>query len=126
MYSETVQLIEAPNGDLVLPLSDEVLSRLGWSEGTSIEWVDNQDGTYTMKAILPTVATEKVLVETVQLTRIQYTVDVPVGKSVWALDAVVMKEATVLSSEYLDETIVSHRTITPAEFEQLSKGSDEQ
>ena len=126
MTATIVKLVDDENGDLILPLDQLVCDRLGWIIGDTVLWTDNKDGTFSLKKSQPMVATEKILVETVQLTRIQYTVDVPVGKSVLALDAVVMKEATVLSSEYLDETIVSHRTITPAEFEQLSKGSDEQ
>lgn len=53
-----------------------------------------------------------VLVETVQLFRQRYVVEVPQGKEHWALDTVVTKEAKELSQTDLGETIVSHRPIT--------------
>lgn len=46
-YSITLQETEA--GELYLPLPDEVLKELGWSEGTQIDWVDNKDGSWTLK-----------------------------------------------------------------------------
>ena len=59
--------------------------------------------------------TEFVLVETVSMFRMRYVIEVPKGKSEYALDDVVMKEAELkeFSQEHLDEIIVSHRTIKP-------------
>ncbi len=53
-----------------------------------------------------------ILVETVQMFRHRYVVEVPEGKDAWALDTVVTKEAKEFSQEHLGETIVSHRPVT--------------
>lgn len=34
--------------DLFLPLPDDMLEQLGWNEGTTIFWIDNKDGTFTL------------------------------------------------------------------------------
>ena len=59
--------------------------------------------------------TEFVLVETMSMFRMRYVIEVPKGKSEYALDDVVMREAELkeFSQEHLDEIIVSHRTIKP-------------
>lgn len=59
--------------------------------------------------------TDLVLVETVSMFRMRYLVEVPIGKSEWALDAVVMNEATEFSQKHLDETIVTHRVLSKKE-----------
>lgn len=59
--------------------------------------------------------TEWVLVETVTSFRHRYMVEVPLGKSEYALDTVVMNEAKEFSQKYLDETIVSHRVVSEKE-----------
>lgn len=65
--------------------------------------------------------TEIVLVETVSMFRMRYAVEVPVGKSEWALDTVVCNEAKELSQTHIDENIVSHRVISKQEFIQTYK-----
>ena len=55
--------------------------------------------------------TEWVLVEAVSVFRMRYMVEVPKGKSEYALDTVVMNEALEFSQKHLDETIVSHRVV---------------
>ena len=59
--------------------------------------------------------TELVLVECIQQYRMRYVVEVPVGKSEWALDTVTMEEAVEFSQLNLGETIISHRVITKDE-----------
>lgn len=50
MKSWTVTLEEDPDtGDLVLPFTDEILQELGWKEGDVVEWIDNKDGTWSLK-----------------------------------------------------------------------------
>ena len=56
--------------------------------------------------------TELVLVECIQQYRMRYVVEVPVGKSDWALDTVTMEEAVEFSQLNLGETIVSHRVVS--------------
>ena len=37
------------NGDLILPFTDEILSEVGWKTGDTIEWIDNKDGSWTLR-----------------------------------------------------------------------------
>jgi hypothetical protein len=37
------------NGDLILPFTDEILAEVGWKTGDTIEWIDNKDGSWTMR-----------------------------------------------------------------------------
>jgi len=115
-----VELIKDPEtGELILPLSDEIFENLGWKIGDTIQWIDNKDGSWTMKKIEET---QLVLVETVSMFRKRYMVEVPVGadeqgndKSLWALDTVTCNEAKEFSQEHLGETIVSHRVVSKKE-----------
>ena len=117
--SWTINLEEDPEtGDLILPLNDDILEQTGWKTGDAIDWIDNKDGSWTMKKI----ETQWVLVETVSMFRERYMVEVPVGvdmygkdKAEWALDTVTMEEAKEFSQEHLGETIVSHRVVTKEE-----------
>ena len=117
--SWTINLEEDPEtGDLILPLNDDILEGTGWKTGDNIEWIDNKDGSWTMKKI----ETQWVLVETVSMFRERYMVEVPVGidqygkdKADWALDTVTLEEAKEFSQEHLGETIVSHRVVTKEE-----------
>ena len=115
----TINVEEDPEtGELILPLNDEILEETGWKTGDSIDWIDNKDGSWTMKKI----ETQWVLVETVSTFRERYMVEVPVGvdrygkdKADWALDTVTLEEAKEFSQEHLGETIVSHRVVTKEE-----------
>jgi hypothetical protein len=117
--SWTINLEEDPEtGDLILPLNDDILAQTGWKTGDSIDWIDNKDGSWTMKKI----ETQWVLVEAVSMFRERYMVEVPVGvdrygkdKADWALDTVTLSEAKEFSQEHLGETIVSHRVVTKEE-----------
>jgi len=115
-----VELIkDSETGELILPLSDEIFENLGWEIGDTIQWIDNKDGSWTMKKIEET---QLVLVETVSMFRQRYMVEVPVGtdeqgndKSLWALDTITCNEAKEFSQEHLGETIVSHRVVSKKE-----------
>ena len=115
----TINLEEDPEtGDLILPLNDDILEETGWQTGDSIEWIDNKDGSWTMKKI----ETQWVLVEAISTFRERYMVEVPIGvdrygkdKADWALDTVTLSEAKEFSQEHLGETIVSHRVVTKEE-----------
>ena len=114
--SWTINLEEDPEtGDLILPLNDDILEQTGWKTGDSIDWIDNKDGSWTMKKI----ETQWVLVEAVSMFRERYMIEVPVGvdrygkdKTLWALDTVTLGEAKEFSQEHLGETIVSHHVVT--------------
>lgn len=44
----TIELEEDENG-LILPLPTDLLDGVGWKVGDTIEWVDNEDGTWSLK-----------------------------------------------------------------------------
>jgi hypothetical protein len=49
MTSWTIKLEEdTETGDLVLPLSDDILKQVGWKEGDTLDWIDNKNGTWTL------------------------------------------------------------------------------
>jgi hypothetical protein len=45
-----VQLEQDPlTGELILPIPADLLSQMGWIEGTELFWIDNENGTYSLK-----------------------------------------------------------------------------
>lgn len=45
-----VRLERNPETDeLILPLPDDLCAQLGWVIGTKLDWIDNKDGTYSLK-----------------------------------------------------------------------------
>lgn len=64
-------------------------------------------------------STEFVLVECVSMFRMRYMVEVPKGKSEWALDTVTMEEAPEFSQQHLGETITSHWVLSEKEVLEL-------
>lgn len=46
-HSWTVTL-EEDGEDIILPFPADMLEQLGWKEGTTIYWIDNKDGTFTL------------------------------------------------------------------------------
>jgi hypothetical protein len=46
-WSVTVEE-DSKTGELMLPLPVDVLSQMGWCEGTELFWIDNKDGSYTL------------------------------------------------------------------------------
>ncbi|CAB4241714.1 hypothetical protein UFOVP71_252 [uncultured Caudovirales phage] len=49
--SWTVIVEENPDNpeELILPLPQELLDMQGWGEGTTLQWIDNKDGTWSIK-----------------------------------------------------------------------------
>lgn len=49
--SWTITVEENPDNpeELILPLPQELLDMQGWGEGTTLEWIDNKDGTWSIK-----------------------------------------------------------------------------
>lgn len=43
-----VELIEE-DGELVLPIPPEFMKELNWKEGDIMTWIDNEDGTFTLR-----------------------------------------------------------------------------
>lgn len=115
MKSVTVTLIEDEEGNLVLPIPDEL--GLDWDVGDTIIWRDNGDGSFTMEKKVN--ETEYVLVEAISQYRMRYVVEVPKGKTEWALDSVTCQEVDEFSQLHLGEVITSHRVIDRTEALQL-------
>lgn len=111
MKSWTVQLETDENGELVLPLTDEMLEGTGIGLGDTVEWIDNENGSWSIKKQ----EQEWVLVDTISTFRMRYMVQVPKGKAEWALDTVVCEEAKEFSQEHMGEQVVSHRVVTQQE-----------
>jgi hypothetical protein len=45
----TITLEEDPDtGDLMLPFTDEILNEVGWKEGDTIEWIKNDNESYSL------------------------------------------------------------------------------
>jgi len=49
--SWTIVLEEADDGsgDLILPFPDALLEEAGWKEGDILEWIDNENGSYSLR-----------------------------------------------------------------------------
>lgn len=108
-----VELVEDPETkDLILPLGNEIIAEVGWQTGDTIEWIDNHDGSWTMKK---KEELEWVLVECSHVFRMRYMVQVPKGKSEWALDTVVCEDAKEFSQEFIGQQIMSHRVVSEDE-----------
>jgi len=45
----TVKVEEDQFGDLILPLPESLLEELGWVEGDTLKWIDNGDGTFSLR-----------------------------------------------------------------------------
>lgn len=111
--SWTVEVVEDPEtGDLILPFTDEILEEVGWKSGDTLEWIDNKDGSWSLRK---KEEMEWVLVECTHTFRMRYMVQVPTGKAEWALDTVTMQEAKEFSQQFLGDQIVSHRVMTEDE-----------
>jgi bifunctional DNA-binding transcriptional regulator/antitoxin component of YhaV-PrlF toxin-antitoxin module len=47
----TVKVEEDQFGDLILPLPTDMLEELGWKEGDTLNWIDNENGSYTLSKV---------------------------------------------------------------------------
>jgi hypothetical protein len=53
-YSFVRTIVEDPDhpGEmLLLDLGDEMCEHLGWKTGDKLEWIDNKDGTFTLRKL---------------------------------------------------------------------------
>lgn len=66
-----------------------------------------------------------ILVEGISQYRMRYMVQVPDGKSLWALDTVACEEAKEFSQKWVGETILSHREISEDDALALFKEDNE-
>jgi len=53
MSKWTIILEEADDGsgDLILPLTDDIMDSAGWKIGDTLQWIDNKDGTWIIKKV---------------------------------------------------------------------------
>ena len=112
----TIVIEQGEDGELYIPLNQDILDLTKWKEGDIINWKDLGDGSWEMSKKQEL---EWVLVDTVSQFRMRYMVQVPVGKKDWALDTVTMNEAKEFSQEHIGENIVSHRVVTEEEAIQI-------
>jgi len=40
---------DTETGELILPIPTDLLSQMGWIEGTELFWIDNEDGSYNLR-----------------------------------------------------------------------------
>lgn len=47
----TRTVVEDPDnpGELLLELGEDIVAALGWKPGDTVEWIDNGDGTWTIR-----------------------------------------------------------------------------
>ena len=105
---------EDDDGNLVMPLSDDILEESGWKIGDTLVCSETKNGSFLLSKKQKQ-ETEWVLVEAVRTFRERYMVEVPIGKSDYALDTVTMNEAKEFSQKDIGEQIVSHRVLTEIE-----------
>ena len=43
--------LEQDGDELIFPIPDDVLEDLGWTEGDTVEWIDNGDGSVTVRKV---------------------------------------------------------------------------
>lgn len=120
MKRYVVEVQEGEQGEQILPLPEEMLKETGWKEGDTLNWKDNQDGTYTLTKVVKK-EREFVLVEAISIFRQRYVLEVPKGKGAWADDTVTMNEALEFSQKHLGEEIVSRRVISRDEITEMFK-----
>jgi antitoxin component of MazEF toxin-antitoxin module len=107
------------DGEHAIQLPDSIIQDLNLKEGDELHWDIKENGSVILSKVEKSVNTEWVLVETVQMFRHRYCVQVPAGKAEWALDTVTMEEAKEFSQLHLGETISSHRVVTEEEAIEL-------
>lgn len=116
IWTATVE--EDENGEPILVFPEGCLPD-DWVEGTTVEWVDQKDGTWLLRKKEMEQQTKYTLVECISTFRMRYVVEVPVGTDDWAADTVVMNEAKEFSQEHIGEQIVSQRDLTREEVIKL-------
>lgn len=50
-WTLTLEEADDGSGDLILPLTDEIMESAGWQVGDTLEWIDNKNGTWSIKKI---------------------------------------------------------------------------
>ena len=111
----TLRLQEDPETcESIVEFPPELLESMGWKEGDTFVWEIGEEGEIILSK---TDETEWVLVETLSQFKTSYLVEVPKGKTEYALDTVTMEDAKEFSSEHLRPTdiVINHRIVTKEE-----------
>ena len=45
----TAEVLTDNDGEFFIEFSEEFLREIGWKEGDTIEWIDNHDGSFSLK-----------------------------------------------------------------------------
>jgi hypothetical protein len=109
MKTHTIELIQ-DGEDAILPLTDEIMNDVGWKEGDDIEFIDNKDGTYTMRKVEKEDEEKYYLVECIATYRMRYVVKARCAEH--AEDTVVCEDAKEFSQKWMGESILSSREIS--------------
>ena len=76
MNKYSVNIEQDETGELLLPLPEQLLAKLGWEAGDTLKWDVQKDGSI----LLSKVETELVLVDCISQFKTRYLVEVPKGK----------------------------------------------
>ena len=47
----TLEEADDGSGDLILPLTDEIMDSAGWKTGDTLEWIDTKNGAWILRKI---------------------------------------------------------------------------
>ena len=98
--------IEEDENGTFLVFPEGVTEEVGWKPGDNINWIDNNDESWTLKKVEK--ETEYVLVDEIQLFRVRYVIEVPEGQGIPAIETDKCKEFSQL---FLGGTISSVTSI---------------
>jgi hypothetical protein len=42
---------DSETGDLILPFPEDLLKQAGWTEGDTLEWIDNNNGSWILQKV---------------------------------------------------------------------------
>ena len=51
MMQYTIPVSEDENGDMIITFPDELMEQMNWQIGDSLEWSDNEDGTWSLRKL---------------------------------------------------------------------------
>jgi hypothetical protein len=113
MKRYTIDLIKEGD-DTILPLTDEIMMEAGWKAGDDIEFIDNKDGSYTMRKVEESPDEKYYLVECISTYRMRYVVRAL--REEHAEDTVAVEQAKEFSQKWMGENIISTRELTRDEI----------
>jgi bifunctional DNA-binding transcriptional regulator/antitoxin component of YhaV-PrlF toxin-antitoxin module len=50
-WTLTLEEADDGSGDLILPLTDEIMESAGWKPGDTLEWIDTKNGAWILRKI---------------------------------------------------------------------------